>query len=85
MRIHTIKKTVTIQTVPVCSEEAFGKAMDARACCCCAQPLLVSFPFAPPHYINIILTLRNFLIIILQRLVYKLRQSTASVEFVLKL
>lgn len=47
------EKTVTIQTVPVCrfcSEEAFGKAMDARACCCCAQPLLVSFPFAPPHY-----------------------------------
>lgn len=51
--IHTVKKRDTIQTVPVCrfcSEEALGKAMDARACCCCAQPLLVSFSFAPPHY-----------------------------------
>lgn len=43
---------ITIQTVPVCrfcSEEALGKAMDARACCCSAQSLLVPFPFTPPH------------------------------------
>lgn len=68
------EKTVTIQTVPVCrfcSEEAFGKAMDARACCCCAQPLLVSFPFAPPHYQHNFNAKKLFfiiIIIILQRL-----------------